>query len=85
MNKEYIINHFINLYYKSFNDIELASDDKEYIEHISINETLDIVCSFLNEYDKELYNIFMNVMSFNRESIIFVSNELSNNSSCNID
>lgn len=81
MNKEYIINHFINLYYKSFNDIDLASDDKEYIEHISISETLDIVCSFLNEYDKELYNIFMNVMSFNRESIIFVSNELSNNSS----
>ena len=81
MNKEYIINHFINLYYKSFNDIDLANDDKEYIEHISISETLDIVCSFLNEYDKELYNIFMNVMSFNRESIIFVSNELSNNSS----
>ena len=43
MNKEYIINHFINLYYKSFNDIDLASDDKEYIEHISINETLDII------------------------------------------
>lgn len=81
MNKEYIINHFINLYYKSFNDIDLANDDKEYIEHLSISETLDIVCSFLNEYDKELYNIFMNVMSFNRESIIFVSNELSNNSS----
>lgn len=81
MNKEYIINHFINLYYKSFNDIDLANDDKEYIEHISISETLDIVCSFLNEYDKELYNIFMNIMSFNRESIIFVSNELSNNSS----
>lgn len=81
MNKEYIINHFINLYYKSFNDIDLANDDKEYIEHISISEALDIVCCFLNEYDKELYNIFMNVMSFNRESIIFVSNELSNNSS----
>ena len=25
MNKEYIINHFINLYYKSFNDIEIGS------------------------------------------------------------
>ena len=56
MNKEYIIHHFINLYYKFFNDIDLANDDKEYIEHISISETLDIVCSFLNEYDKELYS-----------------------------
>lgn len=81
MNKEYIINHFINSYYKHFDDIDLLNGDKEYIEHIGINETLDIVCSFLNQYDKELYNIFMNIMSFNRESIIFVSNELSNNSS----
>lgn len=81
MNKEYIINHFINSYYKYFDDIDLSNDDKEYVENIGVNETLDIVCSFLNEYDKELYNIFMNIMSFNRESIIFVSNELSNNSS----
>ena len=43
MNKEYIINHFINLYYKSFNNIDLANDDKEYIEHISIVKALQVI------------------------------------------
>ena len=47
MNKEYIINHFINLYYKSFNDIDLANDDKE-PGNISI--------SFLNNLERNNLN-----------------------------
>ena len=42
MNKEYIINHFINSYYKHFNNIDLSNGDKVYIEHIGINENVKL-------------------------------------------
>lgn len=72
MNRENIIDTVLKMYYDYGFPVKI---DKSlpFSEEYSLKETFDISCDFLKQYDQDIYNMFLNVLSFDKNAYQYKS------------
>ena len=71
-----IINSLIELYFKFDFDYDFNSIVKKTINKYNISESYNIACEFFKSFDNNMYNAFINTISFDKKSFLFVSKDI---------
>lgn len=71
-----IINSLIALYFKFDFNYDFNSVVKKTINKYNISESYNIACEFFKSFDNNMYNAFINTISFDKKSFLFVSKDI---------
>lgn len=71
-----IINSLIELYFKFDFDYDFNSIVKKTTNKYNISESYNIACEFFKSFDNNMYNAFINTISFDKKSFLFVSKDI---------
>ena len=71
-----IINSLIALYFKFDFDYDFNSSVKKTANKYNISESYNIACKFFKSFDNNMYNAFINTISFDKKSFLFVSKDI---------
>lgn len=71
-----IINSLIALYFKFDFDYDFNSSVKKTTNKYNISESYNIACEFFKSFDNNMYNAFINTISFDKKSFLFVSKDI---------
>lgn len=71
-----IINFLIELYFKFDFDYDFNSIVKKTTNKYNISESYNIACEFFKSFDNNMYNAFINTISFDKKSFLFVSKDI---------
>ena len=71
-----IINSLIALYFKFDFNYDFNSSVKKTTNKYNISESYNIACEFFKSFDNNMYNAFINTISFDKKSFLFVSKDI---------
>lgn len=71
-----IINLLIELYFKFDFPYDFNSIIKKTNNKYNISESYNVACDFFNSFDNQVYNAFINTISFDKKSFLFVSKDV---------
>lgn len=71
-----IINSLITLYFKFDFDYDFNSIVKKTTNKYNISESYNVACEFFKSFDYNMYNAFINTISFDKKSFLFVSKDI---------
>ena len=71
-----IISSLIALYFKFDFDYDFNSSVKKTTNKYNISESYNIACEFFKSFDNNMYNAFINTISFDKKSFLFVSKDI---------
>lgn len=67
MNRDDVIDTVLKMYYKYGFPVRIDKS-MSISEEYSLKETFDISCDFLKQYDEDIYNMFLNIRSFDKNA-----------------
>ena len=71
-----IISSLIALYFKFDFNYDFNSSVKKTTNKYNISESYNIACEFFKSFDNNMYNAFINTISFDKKSFLFVSKDI---------